>query len=97
MSLSKLVNKVIEAIIRKTRTETMETRPVTIHVNVETARIFEALPEEQRRKLEVLLSLKLSEATRQKKPLEAVMTEISDNAQSRGLTPEILDSILHEQ
>jgi hypothetical protein len=75
----------------------METRPITIHVNVEAARVFETLPEEKRHKLEVLLSLKLSEATRQKRPLEAVMTEISDKAQSRGLTPEILDSLLHEQ
>ncbi|MBW4583386.1 MAG: hypothetical protein KME42_27800 [Tildeniella nuda ZEHNDER 1965/U140] len=75
----------------------METRPITIQVDVETARMFEALPEEQRYKLEVLLSLKLSEATRQRKPLETVMTEISDRAQSRGLTPEILNSLLHEQ
>jgi hypothetical protein len=75
----------------------METRPITIHVNVEAARVFETLPEEERHKLEVLLSLKLSEITRQKRSLEAVMMEISDNAQNRGLTPEILDSLLHEQ
>lgn len=75
----------------------METRPITIQVNVEAARFFETLPEKQRHKLEVLLSLKLSEATRQKRPLEAVMTEVSDKAQSRGLTPESLDSLLHEQ
>lgn len=74
----------------------METRPITIQVDIESARIFEALPEEQRHKLEVLLNLKLSEATRQKRPLEVVMTEISDKAQSRGLTPEVLDSLLHE-
>ena len=96
MPLSKLLNKVIEVIIRKTRTGIMETRPVTIHVNVEAARMFEALPEEQRHKLEVLLSLKLSETVRQKRPLEAVMTEISDNAQNRGLTPEKLNALLHE-
>ena len=75
----------------------METRPIIIQVDVETARMFEALPEEKRHKLEVLLSLKLGEATRQKRPLETVMAEISDNAQSRGSTPEILDSLLHEQ
>jgi hypothetical protein len=75
----------------------METRPITIHVNAEAARVFETLPEDKRHQLEVLLSLKLSEATRQKRPLEVVMTEISDKAQSRGLTPEILGSLLHEQ
>jgi hypothetical protein len=74
----------------------METKPITIRVNAETARIFETVPEEQRRKLEVLLSLKLSEATRQKRTLEEVMSDINRKAQSRGLTPEILDSIVND-
>lgn len=75
----------------------METKTITIRVNAEVARIFEAASEEQRRKLEALLSLKLSDATRSKKSLEEVMREISRNAQTRGLTPEILDSILNEE
>jgi hypothetical protein len=75
----------------------METKSITIRVNVEVARIFEAASEEQRRKLEALLSLKLGDATRIKRPLEEVMGEISRNAQARGLTPEILDSILSEE
>jgi hypothetical protein len=74
----------------------METKPITIHVSAEVAHIFETATEEERRKLEVLLSLKLSEATRRKRPLETVMSEISQNAQARGLTPEILDSILND-
>lgn len=76
---------------------TMETKTITIRVNAEAARIFETVSEEERRKLEALLSLKLSEATRKQKTLEAVMSEISHKAQERGLTPEILDSILNEQ
>ena len=74
----------------------METKNITIRVNAKVARIFETASEEQRRKLEALLSLKLSDATRHKRILEEVMSEISQNAQARGLTPEILDSILHE-
>lgn len=73
----------------------METRTITIRVNAEVARIFETASEEERRKLEALLSLKISDATRSKRTLEEVMSEISRNAQSRGLTPEILDSILN--
>lgn len=73
----------------------METRTITIRVNAEVARIFETASEEERRKLEALLSLKISNATRSKRTLEEVMSEISRNAQSRGLTPEILDSILN--
>jgi hypothetical protein len=75
----------------------METKSITIRVSAEVARIFEAAPEEQRRKLEALLSLKLSDATRSKRPLEEVMSNISRNAQARGLTPEILDSSLDEE
>ena len=71
----------------------METKAITIRVNAEVARIFEGASEEQRRKLEALLSLKLGDATRSKRSLEEVMSEISRNAQARGLTPEILDSI----
>jgi hypothetical protein len=74
----------------------METKPITIHVNAELARIFETVPEEQRRKMEALLSLKLSEVTRSKRSLEEVMSEISHKAQARGLTPDILDSILND-
>jgi hypothetical protein len=75
----------------------METKAITIRVNAEVARIFEAASEEQRRKLEALLSLKLGDATRTKRPLEEVMSKISRNAQARGLTPEILDSLLSEE
>lgn len=75
----------------------METKTITIRVSAEVARIFEAASEDQRRKLEALLSLTLGDATRNKRPLEEVMREIGRNAQARGLTPEILDSILNEE
>lgn len=75
----------------------MQTKTIAIRVNAEVAKIFEATSEEQRRKLEALLSLKLRDAIRRKRPLEEVMSEMSRNAQSRGLTPEILDSILFDE
>jgi hypothetical protein len=75
----------------------METKTITIHVNAELARFFEAASEEQRRKLGALLSLKLSDVTRSRRSLEEMMSEISRNAQARGLTPTILDSILNEE
>lgn len=75
----------------------METKLITVRVNLEAAHIFEAAPEEQKRKIEALLSLKLTQATREKTVLEEVMDDISQKAQERGLTPEILDSILDEQ
>ncbi len=75
----------------------METKTITICVDADVARIFEAASEEQRRKLEALLSLKLGDVTRRKRSLEEVMSAISRNAQARGLTPELLDSILNEE
>ncbi len=75
----------------------METKPITVHVNLEAAHIFETVPQEQRRKIEALISLKLTQTSRDKRTLEAVMSDISQKAQARGLTPEILDSILNEQ
>ena len=75
----------------------METKLITVRVNLEAAHIFETAPEEQRRKIEALLSLKLTQATREKRALEEVMDDISQKAQERGLTPEILESMLNEQ
>ena len=73
----------------------MEAKPITVRVNPEAARIFEAETEEQRRKIEALLSLKLTQSVRKKRTLEEIMSDIGQKAQARGLTPETLDSILN--
>ena len=72
----------------------METKPITLYVNPEAARIFETVSIEQRQRIEALFSLKLIQAHRQKRTLEEIMSDISQTAQKRGLTPEILDYIL---
>jgi hypothetical protein len=74
----------------------METRTITIRVSPEAARVYNSATAEQQRKLEVLLSLKLTEVARTPRPLEEIMDEISRKAQARGLTPEILESLLDE-
>lgn len=74
----------------------MKTKAITIHVAADAAELFETVPEEQQRKLEALLSLKLSEIAGRNRPLEQVMSEISRHAAARGLTPEALDSILND-
>lgn len=75
----------------------MDTKALTIRVSQEAALAYETAPAEQQRKLDALLSLKISEVTRAKRPLEVIMSELSRKAQERGLTPEILESILNEQ
>jgi hypothetical protein len=74
----------------------METKTITIRVSDEAASTYETASAAQRRKLDALLSLKLSELGRDKRPLETIMSELSRKAQERGLTPEILQSILDE-
>jgi hypothetical protein len=74
----------------------MKTKAITINVDVEAARIFETVSVEQQHKLEALLSLKLIQAVSTEKTLDDIMGEISDQAHAKGLTPEILESLLHE-
>lgn len=72
----------------------MPTRTISIRVSDQAARAYESASANERRQLDALLSLRLAETTRSARPLEDVLTEISRNAQERGLTPEILSEIL---
>lgn len=75
----------------------MNAEPITIQVDPEAALAYRSVSEEQRRKLDLLLSLRLREVTRPGASLEDVMDELSRKAQERGLTPEALQSILDER
>jgi len=74
----------------------METQTITIRVSPEAARVYNTATAEQQRKLEVLLSLKITEVARAPRSLEEIMDEISRKAQARGLTPETLESLLND-
>lgn len=68
---------------------------VSIGVDLETARRFEAAPDDERKKLELLLGLRLRELTAgPARPLPEVMDAIGYAAEARGLTPEVLESLL---
>jgi hypothetical protein len=73
-----------------------QTREITIRVDPAAADAYQAASETQRRKLDLLLSLRLMEAARAPESLEQVMDQISRNAQARGLTPEVLNDILKD-
>ncbi|MBM3238809.1 hypothetical protein FJZ31_21170 [Candidatus Poribacteria bacterium] len=75
----------------------MSVEQITISVSADVANVYRAASEEERCKLDVLVKLRLRDATRTKTSLKQIMWEISQNAQKRGLTPEILQSILNEQ
>ena len=68
---------------------------ITIPLDQETAQAYASASAEEKRKMQVLLSLWSRElALSQYSSLEQTLKEIADKAKNRGLTPEILDSIL---
>lgn len=76
----------------------MTSSNITIQVDEETAKAFTTASDEQRRKMELLLRLRLQDLTGgAKRSLKSVMDEIGGQAQERGLTQESLESLLHDE
>jgi len=68
---------------------------ITIPLDPQTARSYEAAGPEEKRKIQALLSLWLRElAGGEYRSLQQVLDEAGRKAQARGLTPEILESLL---
>ena len=67
----------------------METKTINLRVSADAAEVYESASAEEKRKLEVLVSSRLREAARRRErgqTLEEIMSEMSRNAQERGLT-----------
>ena len=76
----------------------MTTATIPLKVDADTARAFSAASEEDQRKLQLLLGLRLRELTASPaRSLKEVMDEIGRHAEERGLTPEILESLLRDE
>ena len=73
----------------------MNTETITVHVTPQAATAYRAASEEDRHKLDLLVSLQLTEFSQSNDSLTTVMDAMSQEAASAGLTPEVLDSILH--
>ncbi len=73
------------------------TDQITVSVDPDVATAYRLASKSDRRKLDLLVNLRLRDATHSKASLKDVMLDISQNAQQRGLTPEILQSILDEK
>jgi hypothetical protein len=70
---------------------------ITIPVDADTARAYQAASLEEQQKIQVLLRLRLRELTSMPNvSLRDLMDEIGTQAEARGLTPEILESLLHD-
>lgn len=76
----------------------MSTEVTSIQVEPDIADAYNAASQEDRRKIQLLMGLWLRElSTQPNMSLTEVMDMISDRAQARGLTPEILESIFVEE
>jgi hypothetical protein len=75
----------------------METQEIKIRVSPQAADMYQSASEEERSKLDLLLSLRLSEIGRSSRSINEIMREASKEAQEKGLTEEILREILNEQ
>ena len=73
------------------------TEQITVSVDSDVANRYRSASNQERRKLDLLINLRLRDVTESEKSLRDTMLEISRNAQQRGLTPEILQSILDEK
>jgi hypothetical protein len=68
---------------------------INIPLDAETAQIYSGASEEQRRKMRLLVSLWLRDFMVSPRPLDEIMDEASKMAESQGLTPETLESLLN--
>ena len=68
---------------------------ITIPFDTDTARVYQDASTEDQKKLRLILSLWLREYGSSLTSLNAIMNGISEKAQTRGLTPEILETLLH--
>ena len=72
----------------------MATEEITLRVSTEAAQAYrDATPQEQL-KLEALVSLQLLGQLQPRRSLDAIIADMSQQAQARGLTPESLDELL---
>lgn len=72
-----------------------DTGTLLIPVDSSLVKLYEDVSAEDKQKVQELVTVVLRGlAQPQKRPLSQIMDEISDKAQARGLTPEILESIM---
>ena len=71
---------------------------ITIQIDSEAAKAYKSASPDEKKKIQFLISAWLKEVTsKDKSSLKQLMNEISENARARGLTPEILETILSEE
>jgi hypothetical protein len=71
---------------------------ITIPVDAETARAYRMASRDDQKKIQLLLRLRVRELTElPTTSLAEIMDDIGAKAEARGLTPEILEALLHDE
>jgi hypothetical protein len=71
---------------------------ITIPVDAETALAYHTASPDEQKKIQLLLRLRLREFTEMPTgSLLEIMDNIGAKAEARGLTPEILEALLHDK
>ena len=71
---------------------------ITIPVDAETARAYHTASADDQKKIQLLLRLRLRElAELRTDSLAEIMDRIGAKAEARGLTPETLEALLHDE
>jgi hypothetical protein len=77
-------------------TRAMTTEEITLRVSQEAARAFERATPAERLRLEALVSLQLLGRLPLRNSLDESIERLSQEAQRRGLTPDVLEELLRE-
>ena len=72
----------------------METRMITLPIDADLARAYQAASVNDQAKLQLLLNLWLRDLFTHSSSLKSVADKLSDKAQERGLTAEKLEELL---
>jgi hypothetical protein len=76
----------------------MSAATIQIQLDNKTAQAYQAAPEDRRERVQKLISVVLQEFTETTPhSLLSLMDEMSREAKTKGLTPEILDNILKDE
>ncbi len=71
---------------------------ITIPVDAETAQVYHTASPNDQKKIQLLLRLRLRElAELRTGSLVEIMDDIGAKAEARGLTPELLEALLHDE
>ena len=75
----------------------MPVETISIPLDAEAAKAYRTAPEEEKKKMQALVSLWLRNlATAEPSALKTLMTEMGRKARARGLTADLLEALLKE-